>query len=140
MRLHVSVTRSCSHFIGEIQSLTKLQMFAGQVPFYENPHDVRVMFGVMRGKRPTRPSHELSSNRGLSDEMWDVVETCWTQDPTQRLTAAQVVERLQALPNLPIDQRPLDDFSIKFPPQSLYDHIDQPFSALATAERFPLWS
>jgi hypothetical protein len=85
---------------------------------------------VKRGQRPIRPSDELSKVRGLTDEVWDLVEICWSSDATQRLTAAVVVERLRALPNQPMDLRPVDDFGADFPSRSLYKHSEQPFSAL----------
>jgi len=109
------------------------EIFSGQVPFFENPHDIRVILGVMRGKRPTRPSHDLSKTRGFSDEIWDLVQACWAHDPIQRPTAEQVVERIRALPNLKNDQRPLDGFTFNFPSQALYNHPQHPFSTLATA-------
>jgi hypothetical protein len=110
-------------------------MFSGELPFFENPYDVQVILGVMRGKRPTRPSGNLSRTRGFSDEAWNLVEACWAQEPTQRPTADQVVGRLRALPNWQDDQRPLDDFTINFPSQVIYNHTEHPFSVLATADQ-----
>jgi hypothetical protein len=74
----------------------------------------------------------LSMARGLSDEMWELVETCCTDEPTHRPTAAQVAERLLVLPNQPVDQRPVDAF---IPPQRLYNRSEHPFSAHVTFEQ-----
>jgi len=114
------------------------EIFSGELPFFENPYDIQVILGVMRGKRPTRPSHDLSRTRGFSDEAWNLVQACWAQDPTQRPTTRQVMGRLRALPNWLDDQRPLDDFRINFPSQVLYNHTEHPFSVLATARQTAL--
>jgi len=123
-----SITRLGSKY------LTTLQMFSGEVPFFENPYDIQVIMGVMRGKRPPRPMHGLSRTRGISDKLWTLVEDCWAQDPTQRPTAGQIVERLRLLPNWQDDQRPLDEFRVNLPPQALYNYPEHPFSALTTAD------
>src|ERR1700683_4423239 len=83
-----------------LQCLTVSQLFSGHVPFYEKKGpDSVVLLSVLQGRRPVRPSHDLSTSRGLGDEVWNIVVTCWAQDPTKRPTAEQVVERLQVLPN-----------------------------------------
>jgi hypothetical protein len=76
---------------------------------------MRVILGVVQGKRPARPLDVLSKARGLTDDVWDLIQACWSQDPAFRPTATQVVERVRALPNQPVDQRPLDGFNINFP-------------------------
>jgi serine/threonine protein kinase len=111
---------------------TASQMFSGQVPFYEDPSNIRVVLGVMQGRRPTRPLNDLSRTRGLNDEVWHLIMTCWIQDPIQRPSAKQVVEQLRSLPNQPVDQRPLDNINVNFPSQTLYRHTEHPFSVLAT--------
>ena len=97
------------------------------------------MANVLQGKRPERPSHDLSRIRGLSDDVWNIIVTCWAQDPTQRYTVEQVLEQLQAS-NQPVDQRPPDDFSVNPLSQTMYRHIDHPFSALAAAHPMHLLS
>lgn len=113
-------------------------MFSGEVPFSKTPNDVQVILSVMRGKRPARPTHALSRTRGFSDELWDLIQMCWAQDPTQRPGAEDVVGRLRALPNLQNDQRPLNDFGINFPSETLINHPDHPFSMLAS-HTTPVW-
>lgn len=106
-------------------------MFSGEVPFYEDKNDIRVILSVMQGKRPRPPSHDSSKTRGLSDVVWQLIETCWGRDPIKRLTATQIIERLSALPNLPVDERPVNDFDdINLPSQMLCNHAEHPFSAL----------
>src|ERR1700679_1894916 len=110
-------------------------MFSGEIPFYEDASDMRVILGLINGTRPARPEGDSCRIRGLTNELWDLVETCWTEDPTQRPTATQVVEHLRALPNESVDERPVDDFSIDFPPKALYKDTEHPFAALATTEQ-----
>lgn len=105
-------------------------MFSGKLPFYEIAGDYPVITSVLDGRRPIRPLHELSRKRGLTKEVWDLVETCWAQDLTKRPTATQVVTRLRSLPNRPIDQRRLGDIPVPITSQTVYSIADHPFSAL----------
>jgi hypothetical protein len=108
-------------------------MFSDQYPFPEISIDFQVMFAVKLGKRPSRPTHDLSLTRGLNDEIWHIIEACWDQDPSGRPSASKVVEYLRALPNKPSDHRPLNDFDKVLPSQvlSMHNRADHPFSTLA---------
>lgn len=123
----------CPNVFMIYQCLTLLQMFSGEIPFHEKRYEIEVLYSVLEGKRPDRPLHTLSKTRGLSDEVWSIIETCWSQEPAKRPTAKQVVLQLQALPCICIDARPPDDFDTNFPSQTLYNHTDHPFSALSAA-------
>jgi hypothetical protein len=107
-------------------------MFSDQFPFHEITGDFQVMLAVKRGKRPSRPTHGLSRARGLNDAIWQIIETCWDQDPDKRYTAGQVVSFLFNLPDRPFDSRPLDDYDNALPPQALRtrNFVDHPFSTL----------
>lgn len=83
----------------------------------------------MEGKRPARPLHDLSRTRGLNDEVWSLVESCWAQNPAERPSADQVVKQLRSLPNRPSDQRPFDHLAM-FDQRSWLER-DHPFSTLA---------
>jgi hypothetical protein len=91
----------------------------------------------MQGKIPVRPSHQLSRTRGLSDAIWQLVETCWDPDPTFRPTAAHIMEQLRALSDMAVDERLVDDFNIKFPSQMLCNHAEHPFYALPYGAESP---
>jgi hypothetical protein len=108
-------------------------LFSGNLPFHEQKIDSAVLLSLLQRRRPARPSDELSKWRGLGDEVWTIVETCWAHDPTNRPTARQAVELLQSLPNRCVDRRPLDTFSTNILPQSLFEHTHHPLSALAIA-------
>jgi hypothetical protein len=106
-------------------------MFSDQYPFPDISADLQVMFAVKQGKRPSRPLHETSRIRGLNDEIWHIVENCWTQDPNARPSATRVVESLRNLPNRPDDRRPLNDFDRSISQVlSMHDQADHPFATL----------
>jgi hypothetical protein len=44
-----------------------------------------------------------------------------TRRPTERPTAGQIVEQVQALPNQVVDRRPIDKFHSPFPSATIYD-------------------
>ena len=108
-------------------------MFSDQYPFPDISSDFQVMFAVKQGKRPSRPLHEMSRIRGLNDEIWNIIEVCWTQDPGARPPATNVVEYLRNMPNRPHDYRPFNDFDKPLASQvlSMHDRADHPFATLA---------
>jgi hypothetical protein len=85
---------------------------------------------LQKGKRPSLPADDLSRRRGLTAEMEDLIQDCWTQDPTKRPSADTVVERLTLLPNRPVDQRPVDESGTSFFMQLLSNQVDNPFAVL----------
>ncbi|KAF8184572.1 kinase-like domain-containing protein [Mycena galopus ATCC 62051] len=68
------------------------EVLTGHIPFYDLRHDGVVIMAVARGRRPTR----LQSCTGtpVLDNLWDLIQDCWEQNPDKRPTASQIVERL----------------------------------------------
>src|ERR1700691_4049229 len=110
--------------------LTASQIFSGQVPFHDVKSDYRIMAAVRDGTRPPRPSDNICHIRGLDDEIWTIIESCWIQEPSYRQNARQIVERLRTSPTWTVDERPLDNFDPSFPSRALYSQAEHPFSAL----------
>lgn len=96
-------------------------MLSGHVPFHDIKNDYRIILAVTsEGRRPPRPLHDLCRTRGLTDKIWDVVESCWDGNPTQRLSAHHIVEKLQTLLSGEPDMRPLDQFDPSFASRTLH--------------------
>ena len=74
-----------------------VEIFTGQIPFVEQENAVIVVFQILRGDRPKMPenTHEV----GLTVEIWNLIESCWRQDPKKRPTIEEIVARLQELVN-----------------------------------------
>ena len=91
------------------------------------------MYGLIpllqRGERPSLPADDLSRRRGLSHEMKDLICDCWDQEPTNRPSADEVVERLQLLQLA--DQRPPNEIGTSFFTQLLSNQVDNPFAILS---------
>jgi serine/threonine protein kinase len=113
------------------------EIFSGNWPFHDLKKEYQIMFAVQSGKRPPRPSHDLSRIRGLNDEIWHLIDACWDQEPFQRPTSSQILNQLQALPNRPADQRPADDFEMSIPSELLHPGLKRPFSTLTTTSSEP---
>ena len=47
---------------------------------------------VKDGVRPPRPTH-----RGLTDELWELIERCWDADPRKRPEISAVLKTLRIL-------------------------------------------
>ncbi|KAJ7587898.1 kinase-like domain-containing protein [Mycena floridula] len=65
------------------------EIFTGQVPFHELSNDIAVSLKIIRGSRPARPETPL-----MEDDVWNLIRDCWKQDPDDRPTAEQIVQRL----------------------------------------------
>ena len=88
------------------------------------------MNAVTKNKRPCRPSSNLTRRRGLNDEIWHLIEACWSPKPSERLSAGQLVQMLHNLLGQLDDPRPLDKFTISLHSVVLHQ-IDHPFAILA---------
>ncbi|KAG6877903.1 hypothetical protein C0992_009096 [Termitomyces sp. T32_za158] len=79
------------------------EMFTGERPFGRvNP--VALIKKIMRGQHPAKPSGNKYQERGLTDNMWSLMESCWSPLPENRPTVAQI---LKFLPHFePERQRP----------------------------------
>jgi hypothetical protein len=108
------------------------QIFTGQIPF-ASMELYQAMLVSIQGQRPSRPlaSDELSSSRGLNDEIWNLMEACWIREPSERPTADTIVERLCALPDRPTDERAPENLG--FSSQFWGDQAKHPFSVLANS-------
>ena len=73
-----------------------LQIFAGNVPFYELKGDAQVMFAILQGSKPKHPLNALP----VQDEIWSLMECCWNKEPSKNLTATQSVQVLEPLADL----------------------------------------
>jgi hypothetical protein len=111
-------------------------MFSGTYPFDDIANDFRVMFAIQQGRRPSPPSHDLSRVRGWNDEILHLIEACWSEKPSDRLSIGHIVEILRALPDRPVDERPLDTFNTSFASQILRNH---PFSTLVPSRKTPIF-
>jgi hypothetical protein len=80
------------------EELTSKQIFAGQIPFHETALDSAVILAVIEGKRPSRPTGELPRTRGLDNNMWNLISQCWASKAVERITSAEIVERVRGLP------------------------------------------
>jgi serine/threonine protein kinase len=91
---------------------SRLKVLTGAHPFVEitRSHSINIHV-VMHGKRPVRPAN--SANMGISDAMWQLLQSCWTADSAKR-PGVKVVRKFlqQATPTwefLPPMQAPAHD-------------------------------
>ena len=57
--------------------------------FTEVQSEIPEFYIIIRGVRPTRPRG--AQGVGLTDDMWELLETCWRRDPVERPTMQAVV-------------------------------------------------
>ena len=101
--------------IGLTTALYLQQIFSGNIPFYKIHLGAAVIFRVIRGERPSRPPIDICHSRGLDDDMWGLINSCWTMKPAERLTASEIVNRLQSRSALSVEERPHHNWDMAFP-------------------------
>lgn len=69
--------------------MLSVEVFTGEVPFRDLKWNEVVALHISQGDRPKMPrnAHEV----GLTVEMWELLESCWQQDPGKRPTMREVV-------------------------------------------------
>lgn len=58
------------------------QVLTGELP-YGNSNRVEIVRRITSGARPSRPT-DRDQNRWLRDPVWDVITTCWRDEPRGR--------------------------------------------------------
>ncbi|KAF7351247.1 Protein kinase domain-containing protein [Mycena sanguinolenta] len=64
------------------------EISTGKVPFHEIPREVTVGIKVLDGLRPLRPE-----TIPISDNIWSLIQGCWKEEPGDRPSMSQVVQR-----------------------------------------------
>ena len=62
------------------------QVLSGKRPFYEVSQLMVEFVVVSQGRRPRRPSFAV-----IPDRIWEMLQACWSRDPTQRPTVEQIL-------------------------------------------------
>ncbi|KAF9457392.1 kinase-like domain-containing protein, partial [Collybia nuda] len=70
-----------------------LEVYTGKPPFVDVVHEPAVMFGVLEGKRPVQPSSD--AGRPISNNVWSLIEQCWSQEPSARPSTRRVIEIME---------------------------------------------
>ncbi|KAK7677083.1 hypothetical protein QCA50_019981 [Cerrena zonata] len=71
-----------------------IELYTRQKPFPDIILDIQVTPHVIRGGCPVRPSCETGQE--MSEELWELAQSCWSKEPTHRPTISQVVQNLSA--------------------------------------------
>ncbi|TDL23524.1 kinase-like protein [Rickenella mellea] len=73
-----------------------LEIFTGNHPFEDLVQDGSVIIAVLKGDRPARPG-EVATQRGLDNQVWQLIENCWMHEPLDRPDMAAVLSQLSEL-------------------------------------------
>lgn len=76
------------------------EIYTGHVPFFEIRRDQTVMFKIASGERPSRPpaNDPAFQGKGMTRDLWELMEDCWVSDPRERPTTQDIVHRLPRKP------------------------------------------
>ncbi|KLO16952.1 kinase-like protein [Schizopora paradoxa] len=76
-------------------AMLMLETFTGMLPFSYIRPDAKVIFDVIKGIRPKRPT--VAEAPQLTDELWKLMTDCWDHDQLKRPSAGEVFCRLYAI-------------------------------------------
>ena len=85
------------------------EVLSGQPPFAGH-RDPEIVLMVVGGKRPERPQGDAGEL--FTDEIWNMLELCWKQRPSDRPTAKHVLMALRG------------DLSVSWPPSDMDGEAD----------------
>ncbi|KAF8633760.1 hypothetical protein AX15_001266 [Amanita polypyramis BW_CC] len=74
--------------------MTILELLTHSKPYAEIGRASRVVRIVRNGGEPNRPSDVRAEERGLDDNMWDLLCTCWSFDPKDRPSIDELLAKL----------------------------------------------
>lgn len=74
-------------------AMLAVEVFTGGVPFDDKRWNESVVLLISRGGRPRMPKNAHAV--GLTAEMWELLQSCWHQDPKKRPMIEGVVRRWQ---------------------------------------------
>jgi hypothetical protein len=125
------------------------EVLSGRIPFYQYENFV-VPLKVFQGKRPEKP--DGPERVWFTDDMWAVLERCWTPQPNERPTIEDVLQCLdeasrvwtplspQAVVNPPTADSPTwVPFDIKPEPNMDRGEVGHPLSAAVSLVKVANW-
>jgi hypothetical protein len=71
-----------------------IEVFTENVPFSDVLNDMFIPVVILQGLLPTRPE-SIAIARGLSDEMWKLMNGCWEREPSSRPSMTTIREAIQ---------------------------------------------
>ncbi|KAF9007325.1 kinase-like protein, partial [Hymenopellis radicata] len=71
-----------------------LELYTGRAPFHDIVHETQIILGVIEGQRPDRPTY---TDPILSDELWRLIQACWSEKFSDRPSTSDVVSILKDL-------------------------------------------
>ena len=73
-------------------AMLDIEVFTGELPFGDVRHQKAVLM-ISRERRPEKPCG--AESRGLTTEIWEFIQRCWHQNPTERPDIGAVVTAWQ---------------------------------------------
>ncbi|KAG8694133.1 hypothetical protein FRC08_008692 [Ceratobasidium sp. 394] len=74
--------------------MTMLEAITGDVSYAELKLDFAVLYAVAEKKYPKRPQVHIPDDSEHGDILWVLLQRCWTYEPEERPSAAEVKEMM----------------------------------------------
>ncbi|KAK0459498.1 uncharacterized protein EV420DRAFT_1763213 [Desarmillaria tabescens] len=74
-------------------AMVTLEILTGEQPFSYIQVDAVVQHEVYRGRVPRRPGPDVT-DRGLSNDLWKLMQRCWRKKPQSRPSMTEIKEKL----------------------------------------------
>jgi len=73
-------------------AMVTIEVFTGLIPFNSCKADPAVMFKLTKGERPPRPAQ--AAKLGLTDGLWELIQSAWAEDAQQRPPVEKIIDFL----------------------------------------------
>ncbi|KDQ56783.1 hypothetical protein JAAARDRAFT_132054 [Jaapia argillacea MUCL 33604] len=93
-----------------------LEVYTEQPPFRNITSDFAIALKVTKGERPNRPSKEECHGKELRDDMWALMERCWSGDRSTRPNMVLVVADIQSLEETVLKRPRTAEYASESPP------------------------
>ncbi|KAJ7774348.1 kinase-like domain-containing protein [Mycena maculata] len=73
--------------------MTVLELITHEQPYNNIKHTTEVVIRSANGEKPVRPTSPHVVTRGLNDDLWELLCSCWVKEPSQRPSIQEVLEK-----------------------------------------------
>lgn len=71
------------------------ELLSGNIPYYDMAMGGQVVMAIYRGKLPEKPENLQPFE--VFDQLWEICQSCWKEDPALRPTADQLMHTLEEM-------------------------------------------
>lgn len=89
-----------------------IEIMTGKKPYYYRPRDANVIADLVSRRLPDRPTEEAVIERGMSNQLWNLMLHCWNWEPLERPPIATIKSNVRSLQTSVVPPSPIPIISM----------------------------